>query len=124
MLTPGEHETVQTCILEYVEAIGWTPLSSKEAEQRGRFNSDASPKDRVKNLSLFFDDLLDAKVRKFNPCYEEANDTLLGQFHHLHTNLNDIPVLVIEHKNADKDETIALGVSGSLIPTNEPCLTN
>jgi hypothetical protein len=28
--------------------------------------------DRAKNRSLFFNDLLDAKVREFNPCYTEA----------------------------------------------------
>ena len=123
--------------------------------------------------SLFFDDLLDAKVREFNPRYTEAEDTLLGQFRHLHTDIygnqefveylrnrgkfldheesrerdlilidyndptrnvyevteewafhngrygtredvvfliNGIPVLVIECKNATKDEAIALGV--------------
>ena len=34
-------------------------------------------------LSLFFDDLLDAKVREFNPRYAEAQGLLLGQFRHL-----------------------------------------
>jgi type I restriction enzyme, R subunit len=121
----------------------------------------------------FFDDLLDAKVREFNPRYAEAEGALLGQFRHLHTDIygnrefvehlrnrgkffdheekrerdlilidyddparnvyevteewafhnghygtredvvfliNGIPVLVIECKNANKDEAIALGV--------------
>ncbi len=124
-------------------------------------------------LSLFFDDLLDAKVREFNPRYAEAKGLLLGQFRHLHADIygnrefvehlrnqgkffdvdesrerdlilidyedptrnvyevteewafhnghygtrqdivfliNGIPVLVIECKNASKDEAIALGV--------------
>ena len=124
-------------------------------------------------LHLFFDDLLDAKVREFNPRYAEAEGALLGQFRHLHTDIygnrefvdhlrnrgkffdsehnrerdlilidydepennvfevteewafhnghygtredvvfliNGIPVLVIECKNANKDEAIALGV--------------
>jgi type I restriction enzyme R subunit len=124
-------------------------------------------------LSLFFDDVLDAKVREFNPRYAEAEGALLGQFRHLHTDIygnrefvehlrnrgkffdhdekrerdlilidyddparnvyevteewafhnghyatredvvfliNGIPVLVIECKNANKDEAIALGV--------------
>jgi hypothetical protein len=38
-------------------------------------------------LSLFFDDLLDAKVREFNPRYAEAEGALLGQFRHLHTDI-------------------------------------
>jgi type I restriction enzyme, R subunit len=122
---------------------------------------------------MFFDDLLDAKVREFNPRYAEAKGALLGQFHHLHADIygnrdfvellrnrgtffdsdenrehdlilidyddpsrnvyevteewafhngqygtredvvfliNGIPVLVIECKNASKDEAIALGV--------------
>ena len=124
-------------------------------------------------MSLFFDDLLDAKVREFNPRYAEAQGLLLGQFRHLDADIygnrefvehlrnrgkffdvdesrerdlilidyedptrnvyevteewafhnghygtredivfliNGIPVLVIECKNASKDEAIALGV--------------
>jgi type I restriction enzyme R subunit len=41
----------------------------------------------IKNVSLFFDDLLDAKVREFNPRYAEAEGALLGQFRHLHTDI-------------------------------------
>ncbi|MBM3882179.1 MAG: hypothetical protein FJ387_21075 [Verrucomicrobia bacterium] len=37
--------------------------------------------------SLFFDDLLDAKVREFNPRYAEAEGALPGQFRHLHTDI-------------------------------------
>ena len=36
-------------------------------------------------LSLFFDDLLDAKLRTLNPRYAEAEGSLLGQFRHFHT---------------------------------------
>ena len=165
MPTPSEHKTVQARILKYAEAIGWTFVSREEAEQR-RGGTPAP-------LSLFFDDLLDAKVREFNPRYAEAQGLLLGQFRHLHADIygnrefvehlrnrgkffdvdesrerdlilidyedptrnvyevteewafhnghygtredivfliNGIPVLVIECKNASKDEAIALGV--------------
>jgi len=37
--------------------------------------------------SLFFDDLLDAKVRQSNPRYAEAAGALLGRFRHLHTDI-------------------------------------
>jgi type I restriction enzyme, R subunit len=170
---PGEHKTVQARILAYAEAIGWTVVSREEAEQRRGFDPEVPPADRAKNRSLFFDDLLDAKVREFNPRYAEAEGALLGQFRHLHTDIygnrefvehlrnrgkffdheekrerdlilinyddlarnvyevteewsfhnghygtredvvfliNGIPVLVIECKNANKDEAIALGV--------------
>ena len=173
MPAPGEHKTVQARILAYAQAINWTFVSRKEAEQRRGFDPDALPKDRAKGRSLFFDDLLDAKVREFNPRYAEAEGALLGQFRHLHTDIygnrefvehlrnrgkffdheenreidlilidyddptnnifevteewafhngqygtredvvfliNGIPVLVIECKNASKDEAIALGV--------------
>jgi type I restriction enzyme R subunit len=173
MPTPGEHKTVQARILAYAEAIGWTFVSREEAEQRRGFDPEVPPADRAKNRSLFFDDLLDAKVREFNPRYAEAEGALLGQFRHLHTDIygnrefvehlrnrgkffdheekrerdlilidyddparnvyevteewafhnghygtredvvfliNGIPVLVIECKNANKDEAIALGV--------------
>ena len=165
MPTPSEHKTVQARILKYAETIGWTFVSREEAEQRRGGTS--AP------LSLFFDDLLDAKVREFNPRYAEAQGLLLGQFRHLHADIygnrefvehlrnrgkffdadenrerdlilidyedptrnvyevteewafhnghygtredvvfliNGIPVLVIECKNASKDEAIALGV--------------
>ncbi len=172
-MKPGEHKTVQARILDYAEAIGWTVVSREEAEQRRGLDLGVPPAERAKNRSLFFDDLLDAKVREFNPRYAEAEGALLGQFRHLHTDIygnrefvehlrnrgkffdheekrerdlilidydvlarnvyevteewafhnghygtredvvfliNGIPVLVIECKNANKDEAIALGV--------------
>lgn len=178
MPTPGEHKTVQARILAYAEAVGWTIVPREEAEKRrGGIPALLREKDGDRNvpapLSLFFDDLLDAKVREFNPRYAEAEGALLGQFRHLHTDIhgnrefvehlrnrgkffdheekrerdlilidyddptrnvyevteefafhnghygtredvvfliNGIPVLVIECKNANKDEAIALGV--------------
>jgi len=173
MPTPGEQKTVQSRILKYAEAIGWTFVTRKEAELRRGFDPDVLPKGRAKGRSLFFDDLLDAKVREFNPRYAEAQGALLGKFRHLHPDIygnrefveylrnrgkffdheekrerdlividygdqtrsafevteefafhngyygtredvvfliNGIPVLVIECKNANKDEAIALGV--------------
>ncbi|EIC22411.1 type I restriction endonuclease subunit R [Thiorhodovibrio frisius] len=173
MPTPGEHKTVQSRILEYAQAIGWTFVSREETEHRRGFDPDVPVADRAKNRSLFFDDLLAAKIREFNPRYAEAGGALLGQFRHLHTDIygnrefvehlrnrgkffdvdakrerdlilidyehpennvyevteewafhnghygtrqdivfliNGIPVLVIECKNANKDEAIALGV--------------
>jgi type I restriction enzyme R subunit len=173
MPTPGEHKTVQARILEYAEAIGWTLVSREEAERRRGFDPEVPPPDRARNRSLFFDNLLNAKVREFNPRYAETEGALLGQFRHLHTDIygnrefvehlrnrakffdheekrerdlilidyddparnvyevteewafhnghygtredvvfliNGIPVLVIECKNANKDEAIALGV--------------
>ena len=148
-------------------------MSREEAERRRGFDSVVPVEDRARGRSLFFDDLLDAKVRVFNPCYYEAEGALLGQFRHLHSDIygnrefvdflrnrgkffdheekrerdlilidyedqvrnvyevteewafhnghygtredvvfliNGIPVLVIECKNANKDEAIALGV--------------
>ncbi len=172
-MKPGEHKTVQVRILGYAEAIGWTFVPREEAERRRGFDPEVAPADRAKNRSLFFDALLGAKVREFNPRYAEAEGALLGQFRHLHTDIygnrefvehlrnrgkffdheekrerdlilidydnpernvfevteewafhnghygtredvvfliNGIPVLVIECKNANKDEAIALGV--------------
>jgi len=173
MSKPTESKTVQARILKYAVAIGWSLVSREEAERRRGFDPDTPPKDRAKGRSLFFDDLLDAKVREFNPCYAEAEGALLGKFRYLHTDIygnrefvehlrnrgkffdheekrerdlilidyehpenniyevteefayhnghygtredvvfliNGIPVLVIECKNATKDEGIALGI--------------
>ncbi len=195
MPTPSEHKTVQSRILAYAEEIGWTFVPREEAEKRRagfptRHYTPAgnprhyTPAGKQENggqecppsvipLSLFFDDLLDAKVREFNPRYAEAEGALLGQFRHFHADIygnrdfvehlrnrgkffdheenrerdlilidyenpernvyevteewvfhnghygtredivfliNGIPVLVIECKNANKDEAIALGI--------------
>lgn len=87
MPTPGEHKTVQSRILAYAEAIGWTIVYREDAEQRRGFDPVVPPAERIKNCSLFFDDLLDAKIREFNPRYAEAEGALLGQFRHLHTDI-------------------------------------
>jgi len=184
MPKPGEYKTVQARILKYAQEIGWSFVSRKEAEVRRGFDPDAkTPQDRARNASLYFDDLLYAKVREFNPKYQEGEGALLGQFRHLIPSIygnrdfvgylrnngkffcdeenreldlklieygdlfldpqqdkqrlgnayevteefywhnghfgtredvvfliNGIPVLVIECKNADKDEGIALGI--------------
>ena len=180
MSKPGEHKTVQARILAYAQEIGWTVMSRDEAERRRGFDPEVPPAEQAKNRTLFLDDLLDAKVREFNPRYAEAEGALLGQLRHLHSDIygnrefldylrnrgkfydheekrerdlilidyeenlslpkekwrntyevteewayhnghygtrqdvvfliNGIPVLVIECKNANKDEAIALGV--------------
>ena len=186
MPTPSEHKTVQSRILAYAGAIGWAVVPREEAEKRrAGFPTRHSlhqcnggqecPPSVSPNtpLSLFFDNLLDAKVREFNPRYSEAEGALLGQFRHFHADIygnrefvehlrnrgkffdheekrerdlilidydnpsrnvyevteewawhnghygtredvvflvNGIPVLVIECKNANKDEAIALGI--------------
>ena len=173
MSKPTEHKTVQARILAYAQEIGWTFVSREESERRRSFDPSVPPAERAKNRTLFFDDLLDAKVREFNPRYAEARGALLGQFRHLHNDIygnrefvehlrnrgkfldheekrerdlilidyedssrnvyevteewafhnghhgtredvvfliNGSPVLVIECKNANKDEAIALGV--------------
>ncbi len=172
-MKPSEHKTVQARILAYAQEIGWLFVSREEAEQRRGFDPAVPPTDRARNRSLFFDDLLYARVREFNPRYTEAEGALLGQFRHLHADIygsrefvehlrnrgkffdheerrerdlilidydypalnvyevteewafhnghygtredvvfliNGIPVLVIECKNANKDEAIAFGV--------------
>ena len=83
MPTPGEYKTVQSRILAYAEAIGWTVVSREMAEQRRSFDPHAPSDERARNRSLFFDDLLDAKLREFNPRYADAEGALLGQLCHL-----------------------------------------
>lgn len=86
-MKPGEHKTVQARILKYAEEIGWTIVPREEAEARRGFELQVSPKDRAKNTSLFFNDLLDKKVRTFNPRYSDAKGALIGKFRHLHTDI-------------------------------------
>ncbi len=173
MPTPGEHKTVQARILAYAKEVGWTVVPREEAERRRGFDAEAHGSERARNASLFFDDVLDTQVRRFNPLYAEAPGALPGKLHFLHTDIygnreflqylrnqgkffdheedrecdlvlidyatpvnnvyevteewtthnghhatrqdvvfliNGIPVLVVECKNATKDEGIALGI--------------
>jgi type I restriction enzyme R subunit len=171
---PGEHKTVQARILAYAQEIGWTYVSRGEAERRRGFDqSKATPAEQAAEASPYFDDLLEAQVRKFNAKYAEGPGALVGDLRRLHADIagnrdflaylrntktfydkgagrelnlvlidyehpennvfevteefychngkhgtredvvfliNGIPVLVIECKNATKDEAIALGV--------------
>jgi type I restriction enzyme R subunit len=45
MHTPGEHKTVQSRILAYAEAIGWTVVPRAQAEHRRGFAPTSSPAD-------------------------------------------------------------------------------
>jgi type I restriction enzyme R subunit len=174
MPTPGEHKTVQARILQYAQSIGWTYVSQAEAQARRWFDaSKESTAEQAARASIYFDDLLDAQVRKLNPKYSEGPGALVGELRHLKSTIagnrdflgylrntrtffdkasgrelnltlidyehpennvfevteelyihngqygtredivfliNGIPVLVIECKNATKDEAIALGV--------------
>ena len=87
MFTPSEYKTVQARILEYAESIGWTMVSREEAERRRGFDPHAPLKERAKGRSPFFDNVLDAKVREFNPRYAEAEGALTGQFRNFHANI-------------------------------------
>ncbi|MBN2123451.1 MAG: type I restriction endonuclease subunit R [Deltaproteobacteria bacterium] len=174
MPTPGEHKTVQGRILKYAQDIGWAFVPRSEAEGRRGFNPDGvSPSEQAAKASLYFDDLLYAKAREFNPRYSEAEGGLTGRLRRIQAGIfgnreflgllrnqgkffcaeenreldlklidfdgidnnvfevteefylhngsygnredmvflvNGIPVLVIECKNANKDEAIAIGV--------------
>lgn len=96
MPSPGEHKTVQARILAYAQEIGWTFVPREEAERRRGFAphpdplSDAGEREfveRVRNASLFFGDLLHAKVREFNPKYKEAEGALIGELQRLHSDI-------------------------------------
>jgi type I restriction enzyme R subunit len=171
---PGEHKTVQARILTYAGEIGWTYVSRGEAQKRRGFDpSRATAAEQAASASSYFDDLLDAQIRKLNPKYAEGPGALVGDLRRLRATIagnrdflaylrnamtfydkasgrelnlvvidyekpdnnifevteefyshngkygtredivfliNGIPVLVIECKNATKDEAIALGV--------------
>ena len=102
MPTPTEHKTVQARILKYAEAIGWTVVSRKEAERRRGFDSDLPSVAHAKGCSLFFDDLLDDKVREFNPRYVEDKDALLAQFRRLQTDISGNREFVEHLRNRGK----------------------
>jgi type I restriction enzyme R subunit len=88
MPAPGEHKTVQARILAYAREIGWTYVSREEAERRRGFDPDgATPEERARLASLYFDDLLHAQVLAFNPKYKEAEGALVGELRRLNTDI-------------------------------------
>ena len=93
MPTPGEHKTVQARILAYAQELGWAVVPREEAERRRGFDAavqGSEPADRgwrARNASLFFDELLHAQVRRFNPLYAEAPGALPGKLRHLHADI-------------------------------------
>lgn len=77
MSKPGEHKTVQppssfglrrsgARILAYAQEIGWSFVTKEEAERRRGVGMVNGEERMVKGGSLFFDHLLDAKVREFS----------------------------------------------------------
>lgn len=174
MHTPTEHKTVQSRILQYAQEIGWIYVDRSEAEKRRGFNNESNNIQlRCRTASLYFEDLLFAKVKEFNPKYSENKASLIKTFTSIKPDIygnrdflkylrnegiyyckeenrdlnlividyenpknnvfevteefywyngyygnredivfliNGIPVLVIECKNATKDEAIALGI--------------
>jgi type I restriction enzyme R subunit len=88
MPKPGEHKTVQSRILAYAQEIGWTFVPREEAERLRGFDPEAqTPEDRARTSTLYFNDLLYAKVREFNPKYKEAEGALVGTFQRLHSDI-------------------------------------
>src|SRR5438445_6490859 len=88
MPTPGEYKTVQARILAYAEEIGWTYVPRGEAEARRGFDhSKATPAEQAAEASPYFDDLLDAQVRKLNPKYADGPGALVGDLRRLHANI-------------------------------------
>ncbi|MGH8719869.1 MAG: hypothetical protein ACREV0_13155 [Burkholderiales bacterium] len=88
LLSPTEHKTVQARILAYAREVGWTYVPRSQAEARRGFDPDGSaPEEQARTASLYFGDLLHAKVREFNPKYKEAEGALIGEFQRLHANI-------------------------------------
>lgn len=174
MPRPTEHQSVQARILQYAKDIGWAIIPQAIAEQRRGFdNAAVSSRERAKNASRFFDDLLYDKVQQLNPRFDDTKEELLRKLNlpqpTIHGNrefllylqgektyfskadnreynltlidyddlsmnvyeiteeyylfnghyanredvvflINGIPVMVIECKNATKDEAIAIGI--------------
>src|SRR5207237_8505863 len=88
MSAPGEYKTVQARILKYAQEIGWKFVPRAEAEARRGFDPDGTtPEDRARTASLYFGDLLHAKVGEFNSKYKEAEGALVGEFQRLNASI-------------------------------------
>ncbi|MCB0773884.1 MAG: DEAD/DEAH box helicase family protein, partial [Flavobacteriales bacterium] len=77
----------QARILAYARELGWALVPREEAERRRGFDAEAHGSERARNASLFFEELLHAQVRRFNPLYAEAPGALPGKLRHLHADI-------------------------------------
>jgi type I restriction enzyme R subunit len=103
MPKPSEHKTVQARILQYAQEIGWHFVPRAEAEQRRGFDAGgSSPQERAQGASLYFADLLYAKVREFNPQYKEAEGALIGDFERMHADIRGNRDFLAALRNQDK----------------------
>jgi type I restriction enzyme R subunit len=103
MPTPTEHKTVQARILKYAREIGWTYVPRAEAEARRGFDANgATPEDRARPASLYFGDLLHARVLAFNLKYKEAQGALLGEFRRLNTDITGNRDFLVYLRNQGK----------------------
>ena len=98
MPNPTEHISVQYPITVYATQIGWTIVSQSESETLRRFDRQAAtPKEQAQRASLFFDDILFAKVKEFNPKYEYGKEelvrTLTGFQNSIHGNRDFLQLL-------------------------------
>jgi len=88
MSAPGEYNIVQSRILKYAQQIGWTYVPRGAAEQRRGFDpAQATPAEQAAAASPYFDDLLDAQMRTFNPAYAEGPGALVGDLRCLHADI-------------------------------------
>ena len=92
MKAEQELRTVQPGLAAFREQICWSILDrrivGKVISLRAAATPEVPPADRAKNRSLFFDDLLDAKLREFNSRCTEAEGALFGLLRHLNTDIH------------------------------------
>ncbi|MCC6487223.1 MAG: HsdR family type I site-specific deoxyribonuclease [Candidatus Hydrogenedentes bacterium] len=98
---PGEHKTVQARILAYAQDIDWDYVPRSEAEQRRGFDhTKATPGEQAADASLYFDDLLESQVRRFNPEYAEAPGALASGLRRLRATIEGNRDLLAYLRNA------------------------
>jgi type I restriction enzyme R subunit len=123
--SPTEKETVQGRILRYAEELGWTVIPREEAERRRGIHPNTLHGSYVPSPSLFFDEVFEEQVRRFNPRFSESIGSLLGDFRMLHRGIRgnrefisylrnektffdhedqrDINLLLIDYDDAERD---------------------
>lgn len=83
----SEYSSVQKPILKYAQELGWSLVPRTEADAFRGFKQEGISKDRAVGSSLFFPDLLYAKVKQFNPKYTDSKDNLIRQLSVLQNNI-------------------------------------
>lgn len=86
----SERSGVQNPILKYAQELGWEYVNRQDAEKYRGFDNSLylERKDKSRNVSLFFTDILYERVKQFNDKYKDTKEWLIRTLSTLQNNIH------------------------------------